>query len=196
MTTATKWKVDHIFLRPNSKYWRVRLQMDGRSAEKSLGTTDRDEAVVLAGPLIIEHRARLLAARAPEGVRWQSEHPPGLHDGPDGGKIFATDRELPYMEVSEKVTIKGPNDGLGGLRFALLAPDAHDHSFSNHRNSPCRDWTGPTLATRPFPSCDQGVGMIGLRLFAPHMRARRRGMRLDRLGAALTASWRIERGTI
>jgi integrase len=121
--TATR-KIDHIFLRPNSKFWRVRLQMSGRSVEKSLGTTDREIAEELARPLIGEHRTRLRIARAPEGVTWQSEYAPGLHDGPDGGKIFATDRELHYMDATGKVTIKGPNGGLGGLRFALPAPDA------------------------------------------------------------------------
>jgi integrase len=98
--------------------------MNGKSVEKSLGTTDRDEAVVLAADHIKEHKTRLFIAHAPEGVTWQSKYAPGLHDGPDGGKIFATERELHYMDATGKVTIKGPNGGLGGLRFALPAPDA------------------------------------------------------------------------
>jgi integrase len=47
-----------------------------------------------------------------------------LHDAPDGnGKIFATERELHYLDADGRVRIKGPNGGLagGGLRFAVPA---------------------------------------------------------------------------
>lgn len=98
--------------------------MDGKSVEKSLRVTDRDEARVLAGPLVTEHRAKLLAARAPEGVEWRQEYAPGLHDGPDGGKIFATATELHYMDATGKITSKGSNGGFGTLRSALPAPNA------------------------------------------------------------------------
>ena len=57
--STTKRKVDHIFRRPNSQFWQVRLQMDGRSIEKSLGVADRTQTEILASPMIAEHKARL-----------------------------------------------------------------------------------------------------------------------------------------
>jgi hypothetical protein len=53
---GSKRKRDYLFLRPGSQYWRVRLQADGRSIEKSLGTSDRAEAEVLALPYIASTR--------------------------------------------------------------------------------------------------------------------------------------------
>jgi integrase len=119
----TARKIDHIFLRPNSKYWRVRVQRNGKSVEKSLGTTDRAIAEELARPIIGEHKLQLLIARVPEGVTFRHDYEPGReHPGPEGGKIIATTTELIYLDKEGRITIRGPN-GLGGLGFALPSPN-------------------------------------------------------------------------
>jgi hypothetical protein len=70
---SSKRKRDYLFLRPGSQYWRVRLQANGRSVERSLGTTDRAQAEVLALPLIAEHKLRLLEARPRLQSGWVHE---------------------------------------------------------------------------------------------------------------------------
>ena len=95
---GSKRKRDYLFLRPGSQYWRVRFQAGGRSIEKSLGTTDRAQAEVLALPMIAEHKARLLAARPRLESSWLHKYAPGReHASPDGGRIVATDHELIYL---------------------------------------------------------------------------------------------------
>ncbi len=89
-------KQDHIFQRPQSQNWYVRLRGEkGRRFIQSLHTNDRREADVLAGPLITEHRARMLAARP--HLQTVRKFDPGEHPGPDGGKIVANERELIYL---------------------------------------------------------------------------------------------------
>ena len=126
----TRGKRDYLFKRSETGPWWIKLQppkrmTNGKLVEKSLGTTDRAHAELLALPYIDEHKRLLLAARMPEGVAaWRVEFTPGLHDAPDGnGKIFATERELHYLDADGRVRIKGPNGGLagGGLRFAVPA---------------------------------------------------------------------------
>src|SRR5690349_10872523 len=88
---GNKRKRDYLFLRPGSQYWRVRLQADGRSIEKSLGTSDRAQAEVLALPYIAEHKAKLLAARPRIEPVWRHQYAPGReHTSPDGERIIAT----------------------------------------------------------------------------------------------------------
>jgi integrase len=89
-------KQDHIFQRPQSQNFYVRLRDDkGRRFVQSLGTNDRREAEVMALPLIAEHKARILAAR-PHLV-WGRKYEPGEHTGSDGGRIVASERELIYL---------------------------------------------------------------------------------------------------
>jgi integrase len=126
----TRGKRDYLFKRSETGPWWIKLQppkrmTNGKLVEKSLRTTDRAHAELLALPYIDEHKRLLLATRIPEGVAaWRIEFAPGLHDAPDGiGKIFATERELHYLDADGRVRIKGPNGGLAGagLRFALPA---------------------------------------------------------------------------
>ncbi|MGA8616012.1 MAG: hypothetical protein WB760_30865, partial [Xanthobacteraceae bacterium] len=59
-----KRKTDYLFQRPGSANWYIKLQGPGvHRIEKSLGTSDRRQADILALPMIAEHKARLLAAR-------------------------------------------------------------------------------------------------------------------------------------
>jgi hypothetical protein len=58
-------KQDFIFQRPGSANWYIKLRSPGeKRKEVSLGTADREQAVILSLPLIEEHKKKLLAARA------------------------------------------------------------------------------------------------------------------------------------
>jgi len=52
-----------LFRRDDSTNWWVRLRSGNQRIEKSLRTSDRREAEILAAPMIAEHKAALLAAR-------------------------------------------------------------------------------------------------------------------------------------
>src|SRR5665213_3094897 len=102
-------KRDYLFKRNGSQYWRVRLQMGGRSVEQSLKTTDRREAELVALPMIAEHKANLLAMRTRLEPAWVPQYQPGLHVGPDGGRLFATERELHHLDANGAVIRREPN---------------------------------------------------------------------------------------
>src|SRR3974390_959392 len=88
---------DHIFQRPGSKFWAVRIQQNGKSKIKSLKTTDKQEAIILARPFIDEHQRRLLAARPRIETSVERVMTPGKYDQPDGSIIVATDAEITYI---------------------------------------------------------------------------------------------------
>ncbi len=112
-----KGKTDFIFQRPGSDNWWIKLRSGGQRIERSLGTPDRHLADVLAAPMVAEHKARLLEARPRIEPTWRHELEPGReHVGSDGGRIFATDRELYHLDA-QGVTIRTiPN---GGPAFQL-----------------------------------------------------------------------------
>jgi integrase len=94
-------KRDYLFKRDGSQYWNVRFQMNGKSVAKSLKTTDRLQAEVLAQPFITEHKRRLLEARPKLVSSYLHKLAPGReHAAPDGGRIVATDHELIYLNHS------------------------------------------------------------------------------------------------
>lgn len=109
----TTRKNDYIRLRSGSSNWTIRLQYpDGRDVVRSLGTPDRRQAEIIAGPMITAHKAALLAARPRLEAMWAHQLEPGqLHAAPDGGQIFATDRELHYLGHNGAVTRVEPNGG-------------------------------------------------------------------------------------
>ena len=110
-------KRDYLFKRNGSQYWRVRFQMGGRSIEQSLKTTERREAELAALPMIAEHKAKLLARRPRLDASWKPQYEPGLHVGPDGRRIFATERELHHLDAEGRATLTTQN---GGLSHALV----------------------------------------------------------------------------
>ena len=116
-------KRDYLFKRNGSQYWRVRVQMGGRSVEQSLKTTDRREAELAALPLIAEHKAKLLARRPRLEASWKPQYEPGLQVGPDGRRIFATERELHHLDAEGRTTLTtqngGPSHALVGGRLTL-----------------------------------------------------------------------------
>jgi len=86
----------YLFQRPGSANWYVKLRSPGeKRKELSLGTSDRREAEVRAGPMITAHKAALLAAR-PHLV-WDRKYELGEHAGPDGTRIVASERELIHL---------------------------------------------------------------------------------------------------
>jgi integrase len=121
MARSKRTDNDYIFSHPESRNLYIRLRdHDGRRFVKSLRTTDRAVAQVIALPMIAEHKARLLASRAPEGVAFRYEYEPGReHPGPDGGRVIATTTELIYLDADGKIRARGPNGGIG---FAIPAP--------------------------------------------------------------------------
>jgi integrase len=108
-----KRRRDYIFLRPGSQFWRVRLQRNGKSVEQSLGTADRALAEVRAMPMIMEHRAKVLAERPRLAGAWRPMYEPGrTHPGPDGGSIIATDRQLLHLDSSGRIIGQSDNGGM------------------------------------------------------------------------------------
>ncbi|HEV2715918.1 MAG TPA: tyrosine-type recombinase/integrase, partial [Terriglobales bacterium] len=92
----------------------------GRSIEKSLGTSDRAQAEVLALPYIAEHKAKLLAARPRIEPVWRHQYEPGReHAIPDGGRIIATDHELIHLDAKGIITGRSVNGGAGHAIFGL-----------------------------------------------------------------------------
>jgi hypothetical protein len=132
-----------IFRRPGSANWYIKLRSDGKRIEKSLGTSDRAEAEIkaLKGVLlddgstvsIATHKAALLAARPRLEKSWAHQLTPGLHEAPaliplgykvpEGGRIFASDRELHYLDASGATVRTEPN-GMPALRLVGRGPEA------------------------------------------------------------------------
>jgi integrase len=113
-----KWQehpsCSHVFKRAGSDNWHVRLRNnEGRRVVETLGTSDAQEAVILALPRIAEHKARLLAARPRFEAAWAHRLEPGReHAAPDGnGKIVATDRELIHIGGNGGIVKIEPNGG-------------------------------------------------------------------------------------
>ena len=106
----------YLMKRKGSHNWRIRLQYPGEPVfEKSLGTRDEKEAEIITlrdyGDKIAEHKAKLLAARPRIEAAWRHEYAPGLHVRPDGGRIFATDRELHFLDAQGVTICTTPNGG-------------------------------------------------------------------------------------
>jgi integrase len=115
----------YLFKRPESENWWIKLRSPAGRVEKSLGTPDKAVAELLALPMIAQHKGLLLASRPTAGVTWRHEYEPGReHPGPDGGRIIATERELMYLDKTGRISIRGPNGGVGGLGFAVPMPGA------------------------------------------------------------------------
>ena len=98
----------YIFQRPGSHNFWIKLRSPVGRVEKSLGTSDRREAEILALPLIAEHKAALLAARPHlELTRYRLD--PGEHVGPNGERVIATERELIYLDAGGVLLRTEPN---------------------------------------------------------------------------------------
>ena len=111
-------KTDYLFLRDGSRNWQIKLQSPDGRIEKSLGTSDRARAEILALPYIQEHKLRLLEARPGIQVAWQHRFAPGQeHVTPDGERVVADDRELIFLNHNGVIVRKEPNG-----EFAVALP--------------------------------------------------------------------------
>ena len=142
-------KRDYLFKRDGSQYWHVRFQMNGRSVAKSLKTTDKSEAEILALPFIREHKARLMAARPRwSEATWTPRYQPNkMHTLDDGSRFLATERELHHLDADGNVVRREPNGGLAQELVNVPLPSVVH--FGN-----------PKLARHAFPDLPRGVPMI------------------------------------
>jgi len=142
-------KRDYLFKRPGSDRWWIKLRSGGERIERSLSTSDRRQAEVLALPMIAEHKAKLLAARPRFETTWQHEYEPGReHVGPDGGRVLATDKELFYIGHNGSITRTAPNGALahqlvGGPLTVRSVVEAHLKRFADGRAE-----SGPKMQTK------------------------------------------------
>jgi integrase len=112
-------KSDYLFLRHGSRNWHIKLQSPTGRVEKSLRTSDRRRAEILALPMIAEHKAALLAARPHIETTSRHDYEPGReHIGPDDTRIIATDRELIYLNHNGAIVRTAPN---GGPAYSLVS---------------------------------------------------------------------------
>jgi integrase len=120
-------KTDYLFLRKGSRNWHIKLQYTGSLAEqigrkrleKSLGTSDRAKAEILALSFIQQHKLTLLQAQKKKDFDFtlQPEYEPGRqHLGPSGERIIATESELIFLDDEGSITKTAPN---GVVQFVL-----------------------------------------------------------------------------
>ncbi|TXN14104.1 tyrosine-type recombinase/integrase [Methylobacterium sp. WL122] len=113
----------YLFKRPNSKNWYVRIQyppwlakIEGRKKlEKSLGTTDIDEASIAAADYITYLKRALFMRKQIARVHTLAQKGPKrfqpgmMHVLPSGGYVAATDDQLTYYDSSGKELRKEDN---------------------------------------------------------------------------------------
>jgi integrase len=138
---------DYLLQRPGSQNWRLRLQLDGKAVEQSLGTPDRALAEVRALPLIAAHKDKLLAKRPTVAPVWVHELKPGLHVV-NGEQVFATDRELNYLDQNGAVIKTTPN---GRQAFQVIGAPLTLHNLARaygEHFDVIEGITRPTVATK------------------------------------------------
>src|SRR5260370_3441933 len=101
-------KMGYLFLRDGARNWQIKVQSaGGERVEKSLGTSDRAQAEILALPYIQQHKVRLLEARPGVQVAWRHRFAPGQEHGtPDGQRIVADDPELNFLNHNGPIVLK------------------------------------------------------------------------------------------
>lgn len=105
-----------LFQRAGSANWYVRFVVPGENGrrkviEKSLGTPDKDAALLAASADIKAHRTLMFERRQARVGRivhgpWASEYTPGLHTLDDGRTLIATERDLTFSDGTRR-----PNGG-------------------------------------------------------------------------------------
>jgi len=113
----------YIFQRPGSENWYVKVRSGGKRIEKSLGTSDRRKAEIIAlEKYIPQHKQRLLDARPRlEAIRYLLE--PGEHTTDQGERIIATERDLIYLDAGGKLLKTVPNGPAQTLVNPPLGPE-------------------------------------------------------------------------
>ena len=72
---------------------------------------------MIALPQIAHHKAALLASRPRIEPTWRHDYAPGLHEGTNGERIAATERELTFYSAAGKPLRTAPN---GGPAFQIV----------------------------------------------------------------------------
>jgi integrase len=107
MSTSKRRKIDHIFQRTPGGSFYIKLQRADKRTEYSLGTSDREQAIIQSLPLIAEHKAALRAARPRvELGPWIPDYPLGVQTI-DGKQVFATERELRDLATGTMIGTNG-----------------------------------------------------------------------------------------
>jgi integrase len=104
-------KTDYLFQRPGSSSWWIKLQSPGKRVEKSLRTSDRKEAEIIALPMIAHHKATLLAARPRLETVWRYEFEPSadMQNAPNRERVLASAIELKFYGPNGKLLRTTPN---------------------------------------------------------------------------------------
>jgi hypothetical protein len=113
MHVAMTRKTDYLFQRPGSSNWWIKLQSPGKRVEKSLRTSDRKEAEIIALPMIAHHKAALLAAKPRLEAVWRYEFEPSanLQNAPNRERVLASAIELKFYGPNGKLLRTTPNGG-------------------------------------------------------------------------------------
>jgi integrase len=108
-----KRKTDYLFQRPGSSNWWIKLQSPGARVEKSLRTSDRKEAEIIALPMIAHHKAALLAVRPRMETVWRYEYEPSadMQNASNGERVLASATELKFYGPDGKLLRTTPNGG-------------------------------------------------------------------------------------
>jgi integrase len=141
----------YLFQRSGSNNWWIRLRSPSGRVEKSLRTSDRREAEILAGPLVTAHRAALLAARPRLVMVWQHRLEPGRkHVGLDGGEILATDSELFHLGDDGAIIRSEPNGGPQQIIASGPYPShaAHTAAIIRRGRMGTENFERPTVAVK------------------------------------------------
>lgn len=127
----------YLFQRGSTFY--VKLRSPTGRVEKSLHTSDRREAEILALPEIERHKRALLAAR-PRLAPAAEAYPPGLHTGLGGERIFATATELHYLDEQGRTIRTELNSVMGGIIGARQSAknefEMHDAAYGEAPSRP------------------------------------------------------------
>jgi integrase len=99
--------------------WWIKLQSPGKRVEKSLRTSDRKDAEIIALPMIAHHKAALLAARPRLETVWRYEYEPSadLQNSTNGERVAASATELKFYGLDGKLLRTTPN---GGPAFQIV----------------------------------------------------------------------------
>lgn len=115
----------YLFRRDGSTNWWIRLRSGNQRIEKSLRTSDRREAEILAAPMVAEHKAALLAARPRLEIKPYT-FDPGEYTGLNGERIIATTREVIYLDAAGgliKTEANGPARRLVNMPMGAVLID-------------------------------------------------------------------------
>src|SRR5580704_16999277 len=106
-------KTDYLFQRPGSTNLWIKLQSPGKRVEKSLRTSDRKEAEIIALPMIAHHKAALLAAKPRLEAVWRYEFEPSadMQNAPNRERVLASAIELKFYGPNGKLLRTTPNGG-------------------------------------------------------------------------------------